>query len=203
MKIVLTGGAGNITKPLAETLLTMGHEVTVIGRNAENLKALQHKGVIPAIGNIEDEAFLTAAFKGADVVYTMVPTPYHVPDLVAYGTDIGNKYAKAIAANNIKRVVNLSTHGAHRLEGIGPAHLLGQIEKALDALEDTAIIHIRAGYFYSNLENQLPAIKQNGIIGANFGNADNVLLLVHTDDIADIVAKAITAPLFNNGEPIM
>ena len=35
MKIVLTGGAGHITKPAAEMLLSQGHYITVIGRNAE------------------------------------------------------------------------------------------------------------------------------------------------------------------------
>jgi uncharacterized protein YbjT (DUF2867 family) len=38
MKYVITGGAGHISKPLAEQLLAAGHEVTVIGRNEEHLK---------------------------------------------------------------------------------------------------------------------------------------------------------------------
>ena len=37
MKYVITGGAGNISKPLAETLLAAGHAVTIIGRSAEHL----------------------------------------------------------------------------------------------------------------------------------------------------------------------
>jgi len=116
MKITLTGAAGNITKPLAEKLLAAGHHVTVIGRNAENLNSLTDMGAIAAIGNVEEEAFITNAFKGADVVYTMMPVPYHRTDWVEYGELIGENYRNAIAANGIKKVVNLSTYGAHKLE---------------------------------------------------------------------------------------
>jgi uncharacterized protein YbjT (DUF2867 family) len=108
MKITLTGAAGNITKPLAEKLLSQGHTVTVIGRNEESLKALTGKGAIAAIGDIEDSNFLIDAFKNADVVYTMIPTPYHRPEWVEYGKLIGENYRIAIEKNGIKKVVNLS-----------------------------------------------------------------------------------------------
>ena len=76
MKYVITGGAGNISKPLALQLLKAGHTVTVIGRNAANLTELTNAGAKAAIGSVEDIAFLTASFTGADAVYTMVP-PVH------------------------------------------------------------------------------------------------------------------------------
>ncbi|WP_315820426.1 NAD(P)H-binding protein [Paraflavitalea speifideaquila] len=73
MNYVLTGGAGHITKPLAETLLAAGHQVTIIGRNAANLQELVNKGAKAAIGTVTDIPFLTAAFAGADAVYIMNP----------------------------------------------------------------------------------------------------------------------------------
>ncbi len=93
MKITLTGAAGNITKPLAQKLLSQGHTVTVIGRNEENLKPLTEKGAIAAIGSIEDADFITNAFKGADAVYTMVPVPWQEKDWVAYHEKVGNIFA--------------------------------------------------------------------------------------------------------------
>ncbi len=98
MNITLTGAAGNITKPLAEKLLSQGHKVTVIGRNADHLKVLTDKGAIAAIGSIEDEAFVREALRGADVVYTMIPVPYHFQDWVAFGELIGENYRKEFAA---------------------------------------------------------------------------------------------------------
>ncbi len=201
MKIALTGAAGNITKPLALKLLAQGHSVTVIGRNAEHLQPLVDKGATPVIGSIEDEAFLKEAFQGADAVYTMVPAPYQAPDWVAYGEEVGRNYASAIRASGVKKVVNLSTYGAHRSEGIGPVASLARVEHALDTLTDTTVIHLRAGFFYSNLVRQIPTIQSDGILGGNYGSTERTLLLVHTDDIAEVAAEALTNEHFNGKEP--
>src|SRR5689334_18963560 len=99
MKYVITGGAGNISKPLAETLLAAGHQVTVVGRNAENLKPLTDKGASAAIGSVEDVDFLTKTFTGADAVYTMVPPTMSAADWKGYIGQIGQNYAAAISAS--------------------------------------------------------------------------------------------------------
>jgi nucleoside-diphosphate-sugar epimerase len=201
MKITLTGAAGNITKPLAEKLLDAGHQVTVIGRNADNLKALSDKGATLKIGSIEDADFINEAFKGADVVYTMIPVPYHRTDWVAFGELIGENYRNAIAANGIKKVVNLSTYGAHKLEGIGAINSIGQLEKSLNKLNDAEVIHLRAGYFYSNLFRQIDTLKAMGVLGANYGSSDGKMIFVHTQDIADVAFEAITHSSFPSKEP--
>ena len=113
MNYTLTGGAGNITKPIALALLKAGHSVTVIGRNAANLKELTDAGAAAAIGSVEDIAFLTQAFTGADAVYTMVPPTMPASDWKGYIGRIGKNYATAIAAAAVKKVVNLSSVGAH------------------------------------------------------------------------------------------
>ncbi|WP_298117525.1 NmrA family NAD(P)-binding protein [Flavobacterium sp.] len=201
MKITLTGASGNITKPLAEKLLKAGHQVFVIGRNEENLKSLSDIGAIALIGNIEDEKFVIEAFKDAEVVYTMLPAPYHRADWVTYGELIGENYRKAIASNSIKKVVNLSTYGAHKLEGIGAINSIGQLEKSLNKLNDTEVIHLRAGYFYSNLVRQIDTLKATGILGANYGSADGKMIFVHTQDIADVTFEAITNSSFPSKDP--
>src|SRR5829696_8828909 len=96
MKYVITGGAGNISKPLVEHLLQAGQDVTVIGRNAEHLKALTDKGAKGAIGSIEDGAFLKRAFTGADAVYTMIPPKMDAADWKTYIGEVGKTYATAL-----------------------------------------------------------------------------------------------------------
>jgi uncharacterized protein YbjT (DUF2867 family) len=44
MKFVVTGSAGHVSKPLTELLLRKGHEVTVVGRKAENLEMFETLG---------------------------------------------------------------------------------------------------------------------------------------------------------------
>ena len=201
MKITLTGAAGNITKPLAEKLLSQGHTVTVIGRNKENLKPLTDIGAIAAIGSVEDESFIIKALKGADIFYTMIPAPIHVTDWVDYGKLIGENYRKGIEANNIKKVVNLSTYGSHLFKGSRVLLSISQLERSLEKLEGVEVINLRAGYFYTNLLTQIATIKAIGIIGNNYGDTTTLLPLVHTRDIAEVAFEAITTSNISNKEP--
>lgn len=191
MKYVITGGAGHISKPLAEKLLEAGHDVTVIGRKAENLKSLTGKDAKAAIGSVEDVAFLTETFKGADAVYTMVPPNMGATDWKGYIGQIGANYAEAIKAAGVKRVVNLSSIGAHMSEGCGPVSGLHRVEKALNELRGVAIKHLRPGSFFYNFYGNMPMIKGMNIIGGNYGNADTKLVLVDTSDIAEAAAEEL------------
>lgn len=191
MKYVITGGAGHISKPLAEKLLKAGHDVTVVGRNAENLKPLTDQGAKAAIGSVEDIAFLTSAFAGADAVYTMVPPNMVADNWKQYIGQIGKNYTTAIKANNIKYVVNLSSLGAHLADGVGPVSGLYLAEQALNTLTDTNVKHLRPSYFFANFLGSVNMVKHMNIIGSNFGGKDFKMILVHTNDIAEAAAEEL------------
>src|SRR6185503_5209591 len=192
MKYVITGAAGNISKPLAEKLLNAGHDVTVISRSAENIKSLTDKGAKVAIGSVEDVEFLRKAFAGADAVYTMVPPKYDAPDMKAHIASVGKNFAEAIKANNIKYVVNLSSVGAHLPEGVGPVSGLYRVEQAMNDLKNTNIKHLRPVYFYTNFLGNTGMVKNMNIIGGNFGGGDFKMLLVHPNDVAEVAFKELS-----------
>ncbi len=191
MKYVITGGAGHISKPLAEKLLTAGHEVTVISRNAKNVESLVAKGAKAAIGSVEDVPFLTKSFAGADAVYTMVPPTMTAADWKGWIGQIGKNYTQAIKASGIKHVVNLSSYGAHLEDGCGPVSGLYRAEHSLNALSDTHIKHLRPGYFYPNLFANISLIKNLGIMGSNFGGNEHKLVMVDPADIADVASEEL------------
>lgn len=191
MKYVITGGAGNISKPLTEQLLKAGHQVTVIGRNADHLKDLTAAGAIAAIGSVEDTAFLTKTFTGANAVYTMVPPNYGAPDLKAHIIKIGKNYTEAIKASGVKYVVNLSSIGAHLPKGAGPVSALYYVEESLNSLKDVNVLHLRPGYYFFNLLGNIGMVKHANIIGANFGNGDDKIVMVNPVDIAPVAAEAL------------
>lgn len=193
MKYTLTGGAGNITQPVALALLKAGHAVTVVSRNAANLKELTDAGATAAIGSVEDTRFLTEAFTGADAVYTMVPPTFAAADWKGYIGQIGKNFAEAIGAARVKNVVNLSSVGAHMAAGAGPVSGLHLAEKALNSLPDTNIRHLRPAYFYNNLLANIPLIKGMGIIGANFSAKPGTFPIVATSDIAAAAAESLLA----------
>ncbi|WP_246229848.1 NAD(P)H-binding protein [Mucilaginibacter humi] len=180
MKIIVTGSLGHISLPLIKELVQKGHEVVVISSNADRQEAIEALGATAAIGSLEDVDFLTATFTGADAVYCMVPPNNyfdHSLDLHAYYRRLGQNYAVAIAKSGVKRVVNLSTIGAHLEKGSGiliGAHDLAEISDGLPA--DVAITHMRPTSFYYNLYSYLPMIKNQGVIATNYGYGDIVPL---------------------------
>jgi uncharacterized protein YbjT (DUF2867 family) len=191
MRIIVTGTLGNIGKPLTQALIQKGHEVIGINHIIENQGEIEALGATAAIGSIEDVAFLAATFVGADVVYTMVPPNYFAePDIREYYRKIGNNYAQAIKQSGVKRVINLSSYGAHLNKGTG--NILGAhyVENSLNQLLDVDITHIRPTYFYYNLLNLVPVIKSTGAIYANYGG-DKKFEMVSPLDIASAIADEI------------
>jgi uncharacterized protein YbjT (DUF2867 family) len=197
MKITITGSLGHISKPLVNQLVKNEHTVTVISSSADRQKEIEDIGATAAIGSLEDADFLTAAFAGADAVYTMVPPNNyfdHNLDLKAYYINLGNNYAQAVAAAGVKRVVNLSTIGAHLEEGSGILIGAHNVEAILNQLpEDVAITHMRPTSFYYNLYGYTDMIKNQGVIATNYGG-DKMVPWVSPVDIAAAVAEELQTP---------
>jgi len=190
MKITILGSLGNISKPLAEQLIATGYDVTIVSSSAEKATAIEALGAIPAIGEVEDVAFLTKVFSGADAVYTMVPPNFTTTEWKKYIADTGRGYAEAIKKAGVKNVVNLSSIGAHLPDGVGPVSGIHFVELALNELDGVNVLHLRPAYFYTNFYHSVEMIKNAGIIGGNYG-ADANLVMVHPDDIAETAAKAL------------
>lgn len=190
MNITITGSLGNISKPLAQRLVQAGHEVKIITSSANKRSEIEALGATAAIGSVEDVAFLTSAFSGADAIYTMTPNNFGATDQRAYMATVGKSYAEAIKNANIKNVVNLSSIGADLPSGTGPIKGLHDVENLLNTLEGVNIKHLRAAYFYTNFYNDVPLIKNLGFTGSNF-SADTLMILVHPKDIASEIAAQI------------
>jgi uncharacterized protein YbjT (DUF2867 family) len=190
MKYVITGSIGNISKPLTASLVNAGHEVEVISSSLDRKAAIEALGAKALIGDVADQAFLRQAFAGADAVYTMVPPTFAASDWKGHIANIGRGYAEAIAAVGVKKVVNLSSIGAHLPEGCGPVSGLFFVEEALNKLDGVDVLHLRPGFFYTNFLANIGMIKHMGIIGGNYGEGTQ-LVLSHTDDIAAAAADAL------------
>ena len=196
MKYVITGGAGHISKPLTERLLQAGHDVTVIGRNAENLKELTAQGAKAAIGSVEDVEFLSGVFAGADAVYLMIPPNFGASDMKGFIAEVGGKYAKAVQAAGVKHAVLLSSMGAHLDKGVGPVVGLHRVEKTLSAVPGLNIVHLRPAYFYYNLFANLGLVRNLGIAGSNFQVPAGKFPIVDPSDIAAVAASVLLKPDF-------
>ena len=197
MKIVVTGSLGHISRPLAQELIQKGHAVTVVTSKAERKPEIEGLGATAAVGQAQDADFLTATFTGADLVYTMIP-PGNIMDphfdIYAEVKSLAESYRKAIAAAGVKRVIHLSSIGAHTDKGNGLLRLHYIAEATLKQLPaDVHLTFMRPTGFYYNLLAFIPMIRQQGLIAANYGQ-DDPGIWVAPADIATAIVEEIESP---------
>jgi len=206
MNIVITGSLGNIGKPLTQELVEKGHAVTVISRNEERKNEIEAMGAKAAIGNMQDAGFLAATFKGADIVYLMESWEGmgslfdRDADFVAAFRNIGNNYKQAVEQSGVKRIVHLSSIGAHTDKGTGSLFLHHTVENILQQLPgDVAIKFMRPVSFYTNIFRYMETIRKQGAIIQSYGG-DRKEPWVSYLDIAATVAAEMEKPF--NGRTI-
>jgi uncharacterized protein YbjT (DUF2867 family) len=172
-----------------------GHEVTVISSEPDRQKDIEALGASAAIGSVEDVVFLEATFRGADAVYTMIP-PHDFfdqdHDLFERYHRIGNNFLQAIKQSGVKRVVHLSSVGAHLDQGAGIVLGHRAVENILNQLTDVAITFMRPTAFYTNLYNFSESIMATGRIMSNYGGDDKVPWVSPTDIAAAIAEELVT-----------
>lgn len=149
------------------------------------------------IGSIEDVEFLATTFTGADVVYCMEPPInfFASPvDTKMYWTDIAQNYVDAILHSGVKKVVHLSSIGAHTDTGNGMLAAHYHVEQTFKQLPDNVSIKfIRPVGFYYNMFAFIHSIKAQGAIIQNYGG-DEKEPWVSPLDIAAVIAEEIEKP---------
>ena len=102
----------------------------------------------------------------------------------------GGTYQQA----GVKRVVQLSSIGAHREEGNGILGVYHELERSLNELpSDVTIGFMLPVGFYYNLFGFIQTIKTQGVIATNYGG-DNKKPWVSPIDIAAAVAEELVTP---------
>jgi uncharacterized protein YbjT (DUF2867 family) len=182
-KYIITGSIGHISRPIIEGLVKAGKEVTVITSSQDRVSEIEKLGAKALVGKVQDIAFVKNAFRGADVIYTMIPPIWQTNNWKASQLEVAKNYAEAIQANGIKYVVNLSSIGAHNAKGTGPVDAMYEFEQMLNKISGLNVKHLRPSFFFYNFMAQIGLIKQAGFMGANYGDGEK-MFLVHTNDIA-------------------
>ncbi len=192
MNYVITGSIGHISKPVIKKLREAGHTVTVITSNQDRVKEILGLGAKAIVGSVEDSVFVSQTFANADAVYLMIPPKWTLSGgWLDYQKIVADNYINAIKSNRTKHVILLSSVGAHLRKGVGPVDGLGYAEEKLRELKDVNVKILRPSYFFYNLFGMAGMVKQMNIMGSNFGGSQEKLVLVHTDDISDVVSEEL------------
>ncbi|MFI9809206.1 NAD(P)H-binding protein [Streptomyces sp. NPDC052301] len=181
MRIAVTTPTGNVGRHVVATLLRAGVRPRVLARDPGRLapEILREVDVV-AVDQRDPEA-VVAATAGVDALYWVDPPSAGEDPLADYGLATVS-LVSAVEANGIERTVFQSSVGAEKRHGAGEIDGLAGTELALDALGAT-VTHLRCGYFFTNLELQLDAVR-DGLIPVIWP-LDQPLAWVAPRDIAE------------------
>ena len=187
---VVLGATGNTGSIIANSLLTKGERVRVVGRDASRLARFVRKGAEAFTANVTDAAALTKVLSGARAAYLLLPPSLTSLDYRADQERESDSIAKAVRESDLRYAVLLSSFGAHVPEGTGPIAGLHSAEQKLNAINGLNVLYLRAGSF---MENHLAAIGMIQGMGM-FGHAllpDLKIPMIATRDIGEYAAERI------------
>src|SRR6201987_2837371 len=183
---VILGASGNTGSIIADSLLSKGKKVRVVGRDAGRLQRFVRQGAEAFTTDMSDAAALTNAFSGARAAYLLLPPITSREDQERESDAI----AKAVTESGLPYAVHLSSYGAHVPEGTGPVTGLHSSEQKLNAIGGLNVLHLRAAYF---MENNLAAISMIQEMGI-FGHAllpDLRLPMIVTRDVGNYASQRL------------
>jgi len=189
--IVVLGATGKVGGKIADLLINEGHHVKLIARSEDLEKRFGHTVAELIPGDITDADLLTAAFKGADSAFILLPPNFTAPDYRAFQRKVGDAAIQAIKRSGIQYVVNLSSAGAQLHEGNGLIAGLAEQEVKLNQLKGVNVMHLRSAYFLDNALFNINLIKNSGINGTT-ADPDHQIPMVATSDVAAVAAKALS-----------
>jgi uncharacterized protein YbjT (DUF2867 family) len=182
----ITGITGQIGKVVGNALLASNRRVRAVVRNADKGQAWRKLGCEVALAAIDDATSLTAAFRGAEAVFVLVPSNFDPSPEFSEAREIGEAVRSALASARPARVVYLSTIGAQASE----TNLLTQhsiIEKALGDLPGP-VTYLRPAWFMENCQWDVAPARKHGVIPSFLQPLDKPVPMVATADIGKVAA---------------
>lgn len=183
--ITVMGATGRVGGQVVAAL--GGERVRAVGRSAARLGDVGD--VEPWVGDAADAAFLAAAFRGADAVFTMLPVDAAEPDHHAAQEAKAGAIACAVRDSGVPYVVALSSVGAGSPTGTGFIEGLHAHERHL-AATGARVLVLRPAWFLDNAADALPAVRAHGCLADSL-DPELALPMVATRDVAAAAARAL------------
>jgi uncharacterized protein YbjT (DUF2867 family) len=195
MTIAITTPRGHVGSHVLQRLVQAGAFPRVLMRDPGALDPAWREHVDAVACDQDDADAVLAATRGVEALLWVSPT-LHEADPVAAHARLGGHVARAVAENGIARTVFLSSVGAEKRHGVGEIDGLARTEEALDAT-GAPVLHLRAGYFFSNLLMDLDALREGVLRTAN--PLDAPMPWVDPRDIAEVAAGRLLHPWESRG----
>ncbi|GAA3273417.1 NAD(P)H-binding protein [Paenarthrobacter aurescens] len=157
MRVAVAAPTGHVGRHLVPMLISAGVKPLLLLRDPDGLAPDVRPEVDVAKVDLLDPHSVVRAVAGVDSLYWVDPPPAGDDPLAEYEL-AAESAAKAVSEGGAARVVFQSSVGAEKRRGMGEIDGLAATEVALNAT-DAHVLHLRCGYFFTNLEYQLDAIR--------------------------------------------
>jgi NAD(P)H dehydrogenase (quinone) len=185
----VTGITGQIGAVVGRILLAAGQPVRAVVRDVDKGKIWKNRGCQVALATVEDAASLTAAFRGIESVFVLVPPNFDPQPGFPEARAIGATLRSALRTARPARVVYLSTIGAQvRRENLLTQHTM--IEQAFSDLPVSVTI-LRPAWFMENCRWDVAPAREQGVIPSLLQPLDKPVPMVATADVGELVAALL------------
>jgi len=195
MTIAITTPRGHVGSHVLRRLVQAGVRPRVLMRDPGVLDPVWRDHVDAVACDQDDADAVVGATRGVEALLWVSPTLLE-DDPVAAHARLGGHVAKAVVENGIARTVFQSSVGAEKRHGAGEIDGLARTEEALDAT-GAPVLHLRAGYFFSNLLMDLDALREGVLRTAH--PLDAPMPWVDPRDIAEVAAGRLLTPWDHGG----
>ncbi len=161
MRIAVTTPTGNVGRHVVAMLVRAGMRPLVLARDPDRLDPDLRREIDAVAVDQQHVDAVVAATAGVDALFWVDPTTGEDDPLADYARATAS-VSRAVRENGIARTVFQSSVGAEKRHGAGEIDGLAATEIALDdavAATAAAVIHLRCGYFFTNLLSELDAIR--------------------------------------------
>ena len=142
---VAAGVTGNTGGAVARTLMARGVSLGVIVRDPEQGRDWAALGAEVTVADLSDASTLATAFAGAEAAYVLNPPAYTADNLFARAEATAEAVRKAVKKSGLRRLVVLSSVGAHLSTGHGNIRTNSIFEERLWHL-DASVTFVRPAY---------------------------------------------------------
>jgi uncharacterized protein YbjT (DUF2867 family) len=98
----IMGATGNVGGKIADILIKKGEKVRLVAPSADQLRPFVGRQAEAFAGDALNHEFLAQSFKGADAVFTLIPTNLKTENFLAYADRIGESIVRALKVAKVK-----------------------------------------------------------------------------------------------------
>jgi uncharacterized protein YbjT (DUF2867 family) len=185
----VTGITGQVGGVVARVLLAAGLDVRGVVRDPVKGGDWANQGCEVAIAEMNDAVALARAFDGADAVFILLPPNFDPAPGFPESKAAIDALSAALSVSMPKRVVCLSTIGAHATQP-NLVRQSGMAERAFGLLP-MPVACLRAGWFMENAVLDLEPALVSGVIPSFLYPLDKPVPMVATADVGRVAASLL------------